>query len=75
MVERNDPNPESALDDNDHDDSYLSDDDWLTGKSLWTMPPQPPSKALWGLSSSRRGNQEMSTMSPMKMKTLLLLCV
>ena len=42
---------------NDDDEAYLSDDDWLTGKSTSTTTPQPPSKNLWGLSSTESSHQ------------------
>ena len=43
--------------DADDDEVYLSDDDWLTGKSTGIANPQPPSKNLWGLSSRESSEQ------------------
>lgn len=47
--------------DNDDDEAYLSDDDWLTGKSTGIANPHQPSKNLWGLFSRESSQQVANT--------------
>ena len=58
VVANADANPRSKVVDNDDDETYLSDDDWLTGKSISTTTPRSPSKNLWGLPSLGGTNQD-----------------